>query len=60
MSADGQICLHHLFVLASRHTVHATHEEAEEETLRMLDTYTRFAIDDAAIPVIPGRKSATE
>ena len=26
----------------------------------MLDVYTDFAIDDAAIPVIPGRKSETE
>ena len=42
------------------HTAHATDQEAEEETLRMLETYTRFAIDDAAVPVIPGRKSATE
>jgi len=42
------------------HTAHAPEKEAEEETLRMLDTYTRFAIDDAAVPVIPGRKSSTE
>ena len=42
------------------HTAHATAEEAEAETVRMLDTYTRFAIDDAAVPVIPGRKSETE
>ncbi len=42
------------------HTAHATRKEAEVETLRMLDTYTRFAIDDAAVPVIPGRKSASE
>ena len=42
------------------HTAHSTAREAEEETLRMLDTYTRFAIDDAAVPVIPGRKSETE
>jgi prolyl-tRNA synthetase len=42
------------------HTAHATKEEAEEETRRMLDTYTRFAIDDAAVPIIPGRKSQTE
>jgi prolyl-tRNA synthetase len=42
------------------HTAHATEKEAEEETVRMLETYTRFAIDDAAVPVIPGRKSATE
>jgi prolyl-tRNA synthetase len=42
------------------HTAHATSEEAQAETRRMLDTYTRFAIDEAAVPVIPGRKSATE
>jgi prolyl-tRNA synthetase len=42
------------------HTAHATSQEAEEETLRQLNTYTRFAIDDAAVPVIPGRKSETE
>jgi prolyl-tRNA synthetase len=42
------------------HTAHATSEEAQAETKRMLDTYTRFAIDDAAVPVIPGRKSNTE
>jgi prolyl-tRNA synthetase len=42
------------------HTAHATSEEAEEETLRMLDTYTDFAVNEAAVPVIPGRKSQTE
>ncbi len=42
------------------HTAHATENEAVEETMRMLETYTRFAIDDAAVPVIPGRKSPTE
>ena len=42
------------------HTAHATEKEAEEETLRMLDIYTRFAIEDAAVPVIPGRKSSSE
>jgi len=42
------------------HTAHATAEEAREETLRMLNVYTDFAIDDAAIPVVPGRKSSTE
>lgn len=42
------------------HTAHATEQEAEEETLRMLNIYTRFAVDDAAVPVIPGRKSNTE
>ena len=42
------------------HTAHATAEEAEEETLRMLDIYTDFAVNEAAVPVIPGRKSETE
>jgi prolyl-tRNA synthetase len=42
------------------HTAHATAEEAEAETRQMLDIYTDFAVRDAAIPVIPGRKSAAE
>jgi prolyl-tRNA synthetase len=42
------------------HTAHATAEEAQEETLRILDIYTRFAIDEGAVPVIPGIKSQTE
>jgi len=42
------------------HTAHATFEEAEAETRQMLDIYTDFAVNDAAIPVIPGRKSASE
>jgi prolyl-tRNA synthetase len=42
------------------HTAHATEEEALEETLRMLHVYTDFAYNEAAVPVIPGRKSETE
>jgi prolyl-tRNA synthetase len=42
------------------HTAHSTAAEAMEETLRILDVYTRFAVDEAAVPVIPGRKSETE
>jgi prolyl-tRNA synthetase len=42
------------------HTAHATFEEAQAETLRMLDIYTDFALNEAAIPVIPGRKSEAE
>ncbi len=42
------------------HTAHATEQEAEEETRRMLDVYTDFAVNEAAVPVIPGMKSATE
>ncbi|MCJ7695361.1 MAG: proline--tRNA ligase [Anaerolineaceae bacterium] len=42
------------------HTAHATADEAEEETVRMLETYADFAINEAAVPVIPGRKSEGE
>jgi prolyl-tRNA synthetase len=42
------------------HTAHATQEEAQAETMRMLDVYTDFAVNEAAIPVMPGRKSQTE
>ncbi len=42
------------------HTAHATAKEAEDETLLMLNQYADFAINEAAVPVIPGKKSATE
>lgn len=42
------------------HTAHATYEEAEAETRQMLDIYTDFAVNEAAVPVIPGRKSESE
>jgi prolyl-tRNA synthetase len=42
------------------HTAHATYEEAQEETLRMLNVYNDFAGDEAAVPVVPGRKSESE
>jgi prolyl-tRNA synthetase len=42
------------------HTAHATEEEAQDETLQMLNIYKDFAINDAAVPVIPGRKSESE
>ena len=42
------------------HTAHATAREAEEETLRMLEVYADFAREDAAVPVVRGRKSASE
>jgi prolyl-tRNA synthetase len=48
------------FLWQEGHTAHATREEAEEETLRMLDVYADFAVNDAAIPVIKGRKSESE
>ncbi|OJX47354.1 MAG: proline--tRNA ligase [Chloroflexi bacterium 44-23] len=42
------------------HTAHETAQEAEEETLKILDLYTDFAINEAAVPVIPGIKSDAE
>jgi len=42
------------------HTAHATAEEAEIETRQMLEVYTRFACDEAAVPVLPGLKTPAE
>jgi prolyl-tRNA synthetase len=42
------------------HTAHATAQEADEETLQMLNIYADFAKNDAAVPVIPGQKSERE
>jgi len=48
------------FLWQEGHTAHATPEEAEEETLRMLDVYVDFCLKEAAIPVMPGLKSDNE
>ncbi len=48
------------FLWQEGHTAHATEDEALAETQQMLDVYTDFAINEAAIPVIPGRKSDSE
>ena len=48
------------FLWQEGHTAHATEAEAEFETLQMLDIYADFAINEAAIPVIKGRKSERE
>jgi len=42
------------------HTAHAAQAEAEAETRQMLDVYTDFAVNEAAVPVIPGVKSDKE
>lgn len=42
------------------HTAHATAAEAMSRTRQMLDVYTDFAVNEAAIPVIPGEKSEIE
>ncbi len=48
------------FLWQEGHTAHRTLEEAEERTLQMLEVYRSFAEEDAAIPVIKGRKSESE
>ncbi len=48
------------FLWQEGHTVHATAEEAREETLRMLDVYADFAENWMAMPVVRGRKSESE
>jgi len=48
------------FLWQEGHTAHATHDDAQAETMRMLGVYTDFAVNDAGIPVIPGRKSDQE
>ncbi len=48
------------FLWQEGHTAHATHDDAQEETMRMLGVYADFAITEAAIPVIQGRKSNQE
>ncbi|HXG12590.1 MAG TPA: proline--tRNA ligase [Gemmataceae bacterium] len=46
------------FLWQEGHTAHATREEAEEETRRiLLDVYKRFAEEWMAIPVLAGPKS---
>ncbi len=42
------------------HTVHATAEEAREETLRMLGVYRDHYLEVASIPVLTGVKSPSE
>ena len=48
------------FLWQEGHTVHATAEEAEAETQKMLGVYKTFAENCLAIPVITGRKTEKE
>lgn len=48
------------FLWQEGHTAHATFEEAQEETMRMLEVYRDFAENVLAIPVVTGRKSEKE
>jgi prolyl-tRNA synthetase len=48
------------FLWQEGHTAHETAEEAETETLRMLDVYRTFAEEYMALPVLTGKKSESE
>ncbi len=48
------------FLWQEGHTAHATPEEAQEETLKMLEVYRSIVEDFLAIPVIVGEKSPGE
>ncbi len=48
------------FLWQEGHTAHATAEEAQEETIRMLNVYADFCENYLAIPVVKGRKTDKE
>jgi len=48
------------FLWQEGHTAHATFEEAQEETLKMLGVYKEFANNVLAIPVVSGQKTDKE
>jgi len=48
------------FLWQEGHTAHETPEEAQEETLKMLDVYAAFAEEMLAIPVVKGTKTESE
>lgn len=48
------------FLWQEGHTAHATADEAEQETLKILDIYRRLAEDFLAVPVLTGLKTEAE
>lgn len=48
------------FLWQEGHTVHETYDDAQEETLRMLEIYRQVIEDEMAVPVILGLKSESE
>ena len=48
------------FLWQEGHTMHATAEEAVEETVRMLNVYADFHEKDLAVPVVRGRKTPSD
>ena len=51
---------HREFLWQEGHTMHATEEEAREETKRMLNIYADFLENVLAMPVVKGRKTDKE
>ncbi len=51
---------HREFLWQEGHTMHATAEEAREETQRMLDVYADLMVDALAMPVVKGQKTDKE
>ncbi len=48
------------FLWQEGHTAHATPEDAQAETVKILDLYAKFVEDHMAMPVIKGEKSESE
>ena len=48
------------FLWQEGHTAHATAEQAQERTIRMLNVYADFCENELAIPVIKGQKTDKE
>lgn len=48
------------FLWQEGHTAHATAEEAQEETIKMLNVYGKLCEDYLAIPVVKGQKTEKE
>ena len=48
------------FLWQEGHTIHETAEEAQQETMQMLDVYREVAEKEMALPVLCGRKSDKE
>lgn len=48
------------FLWQEGHTAHASSEEAQKETMKMLDIYEQFTVNHLAIPVIKGEKCSWE
>ena len=48
------------FLWQEGHTIHATAQEAVEETERMLNIYAKFCEDSLAMPVVKGKKTESD